>query len=115
MKEANKDQDEPKPIAQQLKEGHATIWLESQKLSGGYAHIRTSQVDDPKWPLIRMKDEAADARRNSTSTESASLVSRRTLQQVVSRRSRLRTLERAGGDHNRGSDHSAEALSIALG
>ena len=69
-------------MSEQLDEGHATVWLEGEKLSGGYALIRTSEGDDPMWLLIKMRDEEADARRRPTSTEPASVISGRTLEEV---------------------------------
>lgn len=82
LKEADEDEEEPKPISRQLDEGHATIWLKGEKLSGGYALIRTSKGDDPTWLLIKMNDEEADARRNPTSTEPESVKTGRTLDEI---------------------------------
>jgi DNA ligase D-like protein (predicted 3'-phosphoesterase) len=73
---------EPKSVSQQLDEGHATIWLEGEKLSGGYALIRTGKGDDSRWLLIKMKDDEADARRNPTSTEPTSVKTGRTLDEI---------------------------------
>jgi DNA ligase D-like protein (predicted 3'-phosphoesterase) len=81
LKEAAEGE-EPKLVAQQLEEGHATIWLEGQKLSGGYALIETGKGDDARWLLIKMRDEEADARRNPTSTEPQSVKSGRTLDEI---------------------------------
>lgn len=82
LKEPEEGEEEPKSVSQQLDEGHATIWLDGEKLSGGYALIRTGQGDDPRWLLIKMKDEEADARRNPTSTEPASVKTGRTLEEI---------------------------------
>lgn len=82
LKEAGDDGEAPKPVSKQLEEGHATIWLSGEKLSGGYALIRTSEGDDPMWLMIKMKDEGADARRNPTSTEPRSVKSGRTLDEI---------------------------------
>jgi len=82
LKEADGDDEEPKSVSQQLEEGHATIWLEGEKLSGGYALIRTGKGDDPRWLLIKMDDEEADARRNPTSTEPKSVKTGRTLDEI---------------------------------
>ena len=82
LKEAEEGEAAPKPVSQQLAEGHATLWLDGQKLSGGYALIRTSKGDDAKWLLIKMKDDGADARRNPTSTEPRSVKSRRTMEEI---------------------------------
>ena len=82
LKEAGDDREGPKPVSEQLEEGHATIWLEGEKLSGGYALIRTSKGDDPMWLLIKMTDDDADARRRPTSTEPRSVKSGRTLEEI---------------------------------
>lgn len=82
LKEADEDEEQPKSVSEQLDEGHATIWLNGEKLSGGYALIRTSKGDDPMWLLIKMNDEEADARRNPTSTEPKSVKTGRTLEEI---------------------------------
>jgi DNA ligase D-like protein (predicted 3'-phosphoesterase) len=76
------DQDEPPSISEQLEDGHATIWLEGEKISGGYALIRTGKGDDARWLLIKMDDDKADARRNPTSTETKSIISGRSLEEI---------------------------------
>ena len=69
-------------VSEQLEDGHATIWLEGEKLQGGYALIRTGGGDDARWLLIKMKDDKADARRNPTSTEPESVISGRTIEDI---------------------------------
>lgn len=71
-----------KSIEQQLEDGHVTIWLEGERLSGGYALIRTSGGGDGRWLLIKMDDERADARRHPTSTETTSVKTGRTLEEI---------------------------------
>ena len=73
------------PMSDALKEGKVEIWLEGRKLSGGFALIRTGRDKSgkPRWLLIKMKDERADASRNPTSTEPASVLSGRTIEQVA--------------------------------
>jgi DNA ligase D-like protein (predicted 3'-phosphoesterase) len=66
-----------------IKEGHVEVWLEGQKIKGGYALIRTGDGEDSRWLLIKMKDDEADARRNPTSTEPRSVLSGRTLEEVA--------------------------------
>ncbi|MFP3853772.1 MAG: DNA polymerase ligase N-terminal domain-containing protein [Anaerolineales bacterium] len=76
------DEDNSASVIDQLEDGHVTIWLEGQKISGGYALIRTDRGKDERWLLIKMDDEAADARRNPTSTESNSVKSGRTIEEI---------------------------------
>lgn len=74
--------EEAPSLAKQLQDGHVTIWLEGQKVKGGYALIRTGKGDKPRWLLIKMDDEKADARRNPTSTEIRSVKTGRTLEEI---------------------------------
>lgn len=65
-------------------DGHLTVWLEGRKLRGGYALTRF-RVEDGKaqWLLVKMDDEAADARRNPVSTQTTSVLSGRALQDIA--------------------------------
>ena len=76
------DQEESTSVTQQIEDGHVTIWLEGEKLNGGYALIETDSGEDARWLLIKMDDEKADARRNPTSTEPASMKTGRTLEEI---------------------------------
>lgn len=70
-------------VADQIEDGHVKVWLEGEKLAGGYALIRTGGPgDDERWLLIKMDDDEADARRNPTSTEPESVKSGRTLEEI---------------------------------
>lgn len=72
----------PVPLEDQLDGGHATVWLHGEKLRGGYALTRMEGGDEERWLLVKMDDEEADARRNPVSTEPASVLSGRTLDEV---------------------------------
>jgi DNA ligase D-like protein (predicted 3'-phosphoesterase) len=82
LKEDKAGKEGPKSVARQIKDGHVTIRLLGQKVSGGYALIRTGKGDDARWLLIKMDDEEADARRNPTSTEPRSVETGRTLEEI---------------------------------
>jgi DNA ligase D-like protein (predicted 3'-phosphoesterase) len=77
-------------VAEQVRDGHVTVWLEGEKLRGGYALHRTDPGDDDeggddgdeRWLLVKMDDEAADARRTPTSTEPRSVASGRTMDEI---------------------------------
>jgi DNA ligase D-like protein (predicted 3'-phosphoesterase) len=71
------------PVKPQIDAGHLTVWLEGEKLTGGYALTRTSGGDDERWILVKMDDEEADARRNPVSTEPDSVLSGRTLRELA--------------------------------
>lgn len=83
LKEGEAEEGEDVPsVAEQIDDGHVTVWLEGEKLRGGYALIRTGG-DDARWLLIKMKDDGADARRNPTSTEPESVKTGRTVEEVA--------------------------------
>jgi len=77
------EDDEPVSMAEALRDGHVAVWLEGEKLRGGYALIRTGKGDDNRWLLIKMKDEEADARRNPVSTQPESVLTGRTLEEIA--------------------------------
>jgi len=77
------EDDEPVSMAEALQDGHVAVWLEGEKLRGGYALIRTGKGDDNRWLLIKMKDEEADARRNPVSTQPESVLTGRTLEEIA--------------------------------
>lgn len=66
-----------------LKEGHVAVRLAGKKLEGGYALTRIRSGRKPRWLLVKMRDEAADARRNPVNTEPGSVKSGRTLKEVT--------------------------------
>lgn len=78
----NEKDDGLRAMSDALAEGHALVWLEGEKLTGGYALQR---IDDDKghWLLIKMDDTEADARRNPVSTEPDSVVSGRDIDQIA--------------------------------
>lgn len=79
---AEKEQD-ALSMEEALDDGKLEVWLEGEKLQGGYALIRTGSGNEARWLLIKMDDDQADARRNPTSTEPASVLSGRTLEEIA--------------------------------
>ena len=71
-----------RPMSEALAKGHALVRLSGAKIHGGYALQRTDD-DADQWLLIKMDDDAADARRNPVSTEPASVVSGRDLDEIA--------------------------------
>jgi DNA ligase D-like protein (predicted 3'-phosphoesterase) len=69
-------------MEESMDEGKVEIWLDGEKLSGGYALIRTGG-DEERWLMIKMDDDDADARRNPTSTEPDSVLSGRSLDEIA--------------------------------
>lgn len=75
---------QPIGMSQAYADGHLTVWLEGEKLRGGYAltHFRR-EAGKAQWLLVKMNDHAADARRNPVSTEPASVTSGRSMTQIA--------------------------------
>ena len=74
----------PIPVERGVRRGHVAVWLEGEKLRGGYAFTRTSGAGErERWIMVKMKDEAADARRNPVRSQTRSVVSGRTLHEVL--------------------------------
>jgi DNA ligase D-like protein (predicted 3'-phosphoesterase) len=69
----------PVPIERALDAGHAVVWLQGEKLRGGWILQR---VAADRWLLIKRRDEGADARRRPVATEPASVLSGRTIEDV---------------------------------
>lgn len=71
-------------LQEQIADGHVSVWLQGEKVAGGYALTRTREEgdDDERWILVKMDDQGADARRNPVSTEPDSVVSGRSLAEV---------------------------------
>ncbi len=66
--------------------GLVEVWLEGEKLVGGYAlkRIRSgNDGDGEQWLLVKMDDERADARRRPTSTQPESVKTGRGLDAIA--------------------------------
>ena len=71
-----------KPLAEAIEAGQVEVWLEGKKLHGGYALVRTGDVIDRRWLLVKMRDEAADEGRDPVSSEPESVISGRTIEDI---------------------------------
>ncbi|MFO7960278.1 MAG: DNA polymerase ligase N-terminal domain-containing protein [Nitriliruptoraceae bacterium] len=78
------DDGEERTVRDAAEHGHIKVWLEGEKLQGAYVltHAKLGG-DDDNWLLVKVDDEAADARRNPTSTEPRSVLSERTVEEVA--------------------------------
>ena len=63
--------------------GLIEVWLEGEKLRGGYALTRTDKGDKPRWLAVKMKDDEADARRRPTSTQPDSVKTGRSIEEIA--------------------------------
>ena len=71
-------------MAEALERGHATVWLEGEKIRGGYALTRVARGKKERWILVKMRDDEADARRNPVSTQPESVISGREIEELES-------------------------------
>ncbi len=75
------------PMQRGLADGHVVVELEGRKLRGRYALTRTGMDGErERWILVKVRDEAADARRNPVSTQPESVLSGRTIEDVAAGR-----------------------------
>ena len=71
-------------MADALRAGEIAVRLEGEKLRGGFALVRTRLGGNPKnWLLIKMKDADADPRRNPVADEPASVLTGRTIEEIL--------------------------------
>lgn len=75
--------DDGQGLEQALADGLLEVWLEGEKLRGGYAMKRTDSGDEERWLAIKLDDEGADARRLPTSTEPDSVRTGRSLEEIA--------------------------------
>jgi DNA ligase D-like protein (predicted 3'-phosphoesterase) len=68
--------------AKNLEDGHATLWLEGEKLRGGFALIRTGG-DKPRWLFFKMKGDEARPGSDVTEEMPDSVVTGRSLEEVA--------------------------------
>jgi DNA ligase D-like protein (predicted 3'-phosphoesterase) len=71
------------PIEEALRRGHVSVWLEGEKLRGGYSLQRMRRGAKPQWLLVKRRDEEADARRRPTTTQPESVLSGRRVEDVA--------------------------------
>jgi len=70
------------PVEDAAVRGHVKVWLEGKKLTGGYALTRIGGGKKGRWILVKMDDEAADARRNPVKSQPESVISGRTVEEL---------------------------------
>jgi DNA ligase D-like protein (predicted 3'-phosphoesterase) len=66
----------PIAMADAVEHGHVSVWLEGEKIRGGFALSRMGEGRD--WILIKKDDEGADRRRKPAKTQLASVLTGRT-------------------------------------
>jgi DNA ligase D-like protein (predicted 3'-phosphoesterase) len=75
--------DEPVPVEDAVERGHVKVWLDGQKLRGGFALTRMRRGNNAAWLLVKLRDEGADARRKPVRSQPASVRSGRTIEEIA--------------------------------
>jgi hypothetical protein len=71
-------------LKEAIGKGDVKVVLLGEKIKGAYALVRTSDPGDrEQWLLIKKRDEGADARRRPTSSQPKSVLTGRTIEQVL--------------------------------
>jgi DNA ligase D-like protein (predicted 3'-phosphoesterase) len=71
------------PVETALDQGHLSVWLEGEKLRGGWTLQRTRSGAKPLWLLIKRRDEGADADRDPVRDQPESVRSGRTVEELA--------------------------------
>jgi DNA ligase D-like protein (predicted 3'-phosphoesterase) len=71
------------PWPEALDRGHAVFVLHGEKLRGGFALQRTRPTEPPQWLLVKRRDEEARSGSDVTIERPESVLSGRTLQQLL--------------------------------
>lgn len=69
-------------VADAVRAGHLSVWLEGSKLRGGWSLTRTHDGDKESWLLVKRADDHADAELDITSTAPDSVITGRSLADV---------------------------------
>lgn len=73
---------DPLAMRESIDAGHVEVWLEGDKLRGGYAIVEMKGREGDQWLLIKMNDEEADARRNPVRTQPDSVLSGASIEEI---------------------------------
>lgn len=71
------------PMDQAVEEGHIDIWLEGEKLKGGYALIQTGKGNRKFWLLFKKKDDKANSESDILIDSPESVLSGRTIDDIT--------------------------------
>lgn len=74
------------PWPEALERGHAVFALHGEKLRGGFALQRTREGAKPQWLLIKRRDEHAQPGSDVTAERPESVISGRTLEELLAER-----------------------------
>ena len=71
------------PLEDSLKNGHVSVWLDGEKLKGGFALTRLSTGEKENWIMVKMDDPLASADTDPVSTMPRSVKSGRTIDELA--------------------------------
>ncbi len=71
----------PVPVTEAVAHGHVSVWLEGEKLMGGWSLSRFGS-ESTSWALVKRKDEYADAEKDITRDAPRSVKSGLTVEEV---------------------------------
>ncbi len=71
------------PMERALADGHASFWMEGEKLHGGWSLRRVAEGRKPRWLLVKRRDEEADPDRDLVADRPESVVSGLTIEEVA--------------------------------
>ena len=69
-------------FAEALDAGHASFWLDGEKLRGGWSLRRIRDGEKPQWLLVKRRDEEADEEADPTASRPESVVSGRRIDEL---------------------------------
>jgi hypothetical protein len=75
--------DHEQSMAQSIAAGHAKVWLDGEKLQGGWTLQRTGSARQRQWLLIKRRDDPPGGARRRTRPDERSVRSGRTLAEVA--------------------------------
>ncbi|WP_292518585.1 DNA polymerase ligase N-terminal domain-containing protein [Methanoculleus sp.] len=70
-------------VAEALRQGHVSVWLEGERVRGGYALTRFRTGKGEAWLLVKKDDPGAEPGRDPVATEPRSVISGRTLEEIA--------------------------------
>lgn len=65
-----------------IEHGHLSVWLEGEKLKGGYSLTRFRRDARDQWLLVKMNDEKADPANDPVATCPDSVLSGRSIEEI---------------------------------
>lgn len=71
------------PLEEAVEKGHLTVWLDGEKLTGGYSLTRIGKGNKPRWILVKADDDTADRRRKPVRSQPRSVLSGRTIEELA--------------------------------